>query len=378
LGKILDLLFLLVSHTIIIFIKFLRFRETKPTKEVAAFPYYANGWPGGYERIGNWKPYFESEGNTFDIYWCSTKKEFEDFLRTKSIIRKYRFHFKVLFRRIKTLKKLSQYSTIWIQRSFIPYFPYKDSLFEKKLNKLNKNIIIDFYDADYTSNYNLIINAAKSANKVSVATPFLKEFFERVNPNTFHLRMTIDQIKYIEKKHINNSEDKIIIGWMGNPGNALNLKKLETVLQKIETNYNDIEFHFLCSDLPMLNIKNLKSFSWDQKNFDYYEWISKIDIGISPYFGDSDRLKAKPAMKTLEFMASNIAVVSSIWGSFDKMKDKQDILIADSDQDWYDYLSKLILEKDFRIKIAKNGNKKGKKFHSYEKQFPQLKKIFEL
>lgn len=377
-GKILDLLFLLFSHTSTLYLKLLSFRKTKVKKDIAVFPYYANGWPGGYERIGNWKPYFESEGKIFDIYWCSTKKEFEDFLRTKSIIHKYRFHFKVLFRRIKTLKKLSQYSTIWIQRSFIPYFPYKDSLFEKKLNKLNKNIIIDFYDADYTSNYNLIINAAKSAKKVSIATPFLKDYFTGLNANTHHLRMTIDYTKYIEKKHIDSSDNKIIIGWMGNPGNALNLKKLEKVFQKIETNYNNTEFHFLCSDLPMLNIKNLKSFSWDQKNFDYYNWIANIDIGISPYFGDSDRLKAKPAMKTLEFMASNIAVVSSIWGSFDKMKDKQDILIADSDQDWYDYLSKLILDKDFRIKIAKNGNKKMKKFHSYEKQFTQLKKIFEL
>ena len=190
--------------------------------------------------------------------------------------------------------------------------------------------------------------------------------------------MTIDYTKYIEKKHIDSSDNKIVIGWMGNPGNALNLKKLEKVFQKIETNFKNIEFHFLCSDLPKLNIQNLKSFSWDKKNFDYYEWISKIDIGISPYFGNSDRLKAKPAMKTLEFMASNIAVVSSIWGSFDKMKDKEDILIADSDQDWYDSLSKLILDKDFRIKIAKNGNTKQKEFHSYEKQFLDLKKIFEL
>lgn len=377
-GKILDLLFLLVSHTTTIYIKLLCLRENKLTKDIAAFPYYAKGWPGGYERIGNWKPYFESEGQTFDIHWCSTKKEFEDFLRSKSIIRKYSFHFKVLFRRIKTLKKLSQYSTIWIQRSFIPYFPYKDSLFEKKIKALNKNIIIDFYDADYTNNYNLIINAAKSANKVTVATPFLKDYFTILNANTHHLRMTIDYTKYIEKIYIDSSDNKIIIGWMGNPGNALNLKKLEKVFQKIETNFNNIEFHFLCSYLPKLNIQNLKSFSWDKKNFDYYEWISKIDIGISPYFGDNDRLKAKPAMKTLEFMASNIAVVSSIWGSFDKMKDKQDILIADSDQDWYDSLSKLILDKDFRIKIAKNGNTKQKKFHSYEKQFLDLKKIFEL
>lgn len=377
-GKILDLLFLLVSHTATIYIKLLSFRKTKPTKEVAAFPYYAMGWPGGYERIGNWKPYFESEGNTFDIYWCSTKKEFEEFLRTKSIIHKYRFHFKVLFRRIKTLKKLSQYSTIWIQRSFIPYFPYKDSLFEKKLNELNKNIIIDFYDADYTNNYNLITTAAKSAKKVSVATPFLKDYFVRLNANTHHLRMTINHSIYIEKKNSLKYENQIKIGWMGNPGNALNLKKLEKVFLKVESNFKNVSFHFLCAKLPTLKINNLTTYSWEDKQFDYYDWISKIDIGISPYFGDSDRLKAKPAMKTLEFMASNIPVVSSVWGSFDQMVNNQDILIAQSDQDWYNSLSKLLLDKDFRIKIANNGNKKMKQFHSYKKQFQELKKIFEL
>ena len=87
---------------------------------------------------------------------------------------------------------------------------------------------------------------------------------------------------------------------MGNPGNAINLKKLEKVFQQIETNFNNVEFHFICSDLPILNIKNLRSFSWDQNNFDYYTWITNMDIGISPYFGETDRLKAKPAMKTLK------------------------------------------------------------------------------
>ena len=61
--------------------------------------------------------------------------------------------------------------------SFIPFFPYKDSIFEKNLRLINDNIIIDFYDADYTNNYDLIINSAKKLKKISVATPFLKEYF---------------------------------------------------------------------------------------------------------------------------------------------------------------------------------------------------------
>ena len=76
-------------------------------------------------------------------------------------------------------------------------------------------------------------------------------------------------------------------------------------------------------------------------------------------------------------MASKIPVVSSIWGSFDQMNDKEDILIANNEDQWNENISQLIEDKKLRKIIAENGNRKMRLFHSYETQYSILKDIFE-
>ena len=372
-GKILDLLFLFISITSSFCINFLNLNRKISRKGIAAFPYYSEGLPGGHERIGSWKPYFENEGINFDIYWASNKKEYEEFLKTKSVIKKYSFHFKVLLRRIKTLSTLSNYSTIWIQRSYIPFYPYKNSYFECALSKYHENIVIDYYDADYVHNPKLINESVKNSNTVTVATPFLLEYFSKINPSTKHIRMTINKKKYILKKDY-KVNDPIKIGWMGSPENAKHILHIENVLSKIEKEFK-VVFHVVCRDFPSNNLKKIKVSKWGDNNFNYHDWISSLDIGIVPYIGNSERLKAKPAMKTLEFMASGIPVVSSKWGAFDKMRNEHDFLLANDDKDWYETIMNLIKEINLRIKIGKNGRSTFEKYHTHESIYPKLKKI---
>ena len=370
-GRILDSVFLFISFISSFYIKFLKGKDSR--KGIAAFPYYSKGWPGGQERIGSWKPHFENEGINFDIYWASNKKEYEEFLKTKSVIKKYSFHFKVLLRRIKTLSILSNYSTIWIQRSYIPFYPYKNSYFECALSKYHENIVIDFYDADYVHNPKLINDSVKHSNTVTVATPFLLEYFSKINPSTKHIRMTIDEKKYKIKNDYSNN-NTIKIGWMGSPENASHVLLIENILIRIEKKFN-VFFHFVCRDFPSHKLKKYKISKWGDDDFDYHKWISSLDIGIVPYIGNSERLKAKPAMKTLEFMASGIPVVSSKWGAFDKMRNEHDFLLANNEKEWYEVIMNLIKEVDLRRKIGENGRSTFKRYHTYEYIYPKLKKI---
>ena len=370
-GRILDLVFLFLSFISSFYIKFLKGKSSR--KGIAAFPYYSEGWPGGQDRIGSWKPYFENEGINFDIYWASNKKEYEEFLKTKSVIKKYLFHFNVLFRRVKALTKLRNYSTIWIQRSYIPFYPYKNSYFEKSLSKNHENIIFDFYDADYVNNPKLINNSVKYSNSVTVATPFLLDYFSNINRHAKHIRMTIDQKKYkIKKNHTNNHTIKI--GWMGSPENANHVLSIEKIMLQIEKNFNII-FQVVCRDFPTNKLEKIEIYEWGKNNFNYYEWISSLDIGIVPYIGDFEILKAKPAMKTLEFMACGIPVVSSKWGSFDKMKDKYDFILVKNEKEWIDAITNLVKEVDLRKKIGGNARSSFEKYHTHEAIYPKLKKI---
>ena len=99
---------------------------------------------------------------------------------------------------------------------FVPFYPFKKAYFEKLICKLNPNITIDYYDADYESNYKLTVDSAFFANKVSVASPYLENYFKKINLKTYYLPFAIKHTDY-KLKNYNDINEDVIIGWMGSP-----------------------------------------------------------------------------------------------------------------------------------------------------------------
>ncbi|TXB67267.1 glycosyltransferase family 4 protein [Vicingus serpentipes] len=342
--------------------------------DILALPYYPYNWPGGHERIANWKPYFEKRGLCFDVYWASNDKELLKFHESKNPIKRYYFYFIVLFRRLRIISRVNNYNTIWIQRNFIPFYPFKDAFFEKLLSIIHPKVIMDYYDADYVSNYNLTINSVKNASKVTVSTSFLKNYYLSLNSNSYLLNMTIDYSNYtIKKNYVTN--DKIKIGWMGSRGNMIYLKKIENELKFIEDIFPNVSFHFLCRDGLIMDLKRVKMYTWKDPGFNYSDWLTDLDIGIAPYFGDTDTLKAKSSMKSLEFMACGIPLITSEHGIFEGMIDKTHFILANNINDWKIQLKNIIPNNSLRKKIGLSGYNFFKNYHTYESNLDKLIKI---
>lgn len=375
--KILDLQFRVFTKLIILVLRCFTFliKPTKTNHKIAALPYYPKNWPGGHDRIANWSRFFEEDNLTFSVFWGSNDSELNKFYFSQNEFKRYFLFYLCLFRRSFLFLKLLHYNTIWIQRAYIPYYPYKKPYFETLLSKYHPNVIFDYYDADYISNYDLTIESVKAANKVSVSTFFLKDKFSPFNKNTFLLNMTIDNSKIVVRDSSNQNNQNIRIGWMGNPNNVKHLQTIKKSLQYLSERFDYVSFHFLCRELPELNIKNLHSYTWETPNFNYNDWLSTIDIGIIPYIGDSDRLKAKSAMKTLEFMAGKTAIVTTEHGMFSGMKHNHHFLLASTENDWSLHLATLIEDQNTRNKLAENGYQFFLQNHTYENNYLALKKI---
>ena len=97
-------------------------------------PYYPEHYPGGHERIADWKESIESHGLIYDIHWASTEKEYKTALLLGNSFQKYLFYLKLTLRRVRLVSILHNYDAIWIQRAFIPFFPFKDARFEMYLS----------------------------------------------------------------------------------------------------------------------------------------------------------------------------------------------------------------------------------------------------
>ena len=336
LNKLLDVLFNLYVRFSIFRITYFKLKKSKSRLNgIMALPYYPKNYAGGHSRIGDWKVNFNNNGIVYDVFWASDSDAFLNDYYSKNPFKRYWFFFKVLNKRLKIIDKINQYEAIWIQRSFIPFYPFNDAYFESILVKLNKNITIDYYDADYESNYNLTVKSASILPKVSVASPYLADFFKKINPNTFYLPFAINHEDYHVKKY-DKSQNEIIIGWMGSPENFKNIIQIEQELEIVENNNPNVSFKFICRDKFKLNLKRYDFVSWSDKNFDYFNEIKTFDIGLAPMMNKSERNKAKTAFKSLEYMSSGLAFVSSPWGIPEHLIHENNVMIANTKQDWID------------------------------------------
>jgi glycosyltransferase involved in cell wall biosynthesis len=376
-NKFLDVLFTLEMHLVLLFLRlFARKRKTgnNGKKSILALPYYSENYAGGHSRIGDWQPFFAEDDIQFDVHWASESKEFlKEYFSENPFIRYFFFH-KTLIRRVKILMKAHQYDVVWVQRAVVPFYPYRQACFEELLTKINQHFILDYYDADYASNNILTHDGARLAKKVTVASSYLLDHFSKINQETYYLPFAINYEVYALKTYI-PEQNQLIIGWMGSPENFEFVLELEDVLIEIEQKYPQVKFVFICREKVKLRLKRYEFKSWSDANFDYYQVVSSFDIGIAPMLDYSERHLSKTAFKTLEFMSSGIAFVSSPWGTPNHLVENENVLFAVEMENWMLQIAKLIEDFDLRKKLGKAARITMEQHFSYTQVYSSLKKI---
>ena len=374
-NKTLDLLFNLYVNLAIYYFKHLfpNKKSNTESKSILALPYYSENYPGGHSRIGDWEEYFTKDQIKYDVSWASEADGFLNGFYSKNPFKRYGFFFHVLHKRLKLLKNMNKYNAIWIQRAFIPFYPFKNDKFESLVLAYNPNVILDFYDADYKSNYDLTINAAKNAAKVTVASNYLYEFFKKINPETNYLPFAIKHEDYTRKKY--NNQKEIIIGWMGSPTNFQNIINIESALEKVERLNPNVSFVFICRDSFEMKLKRVKFMRWGDEGFDYHETISSFDIGLAPMMIKNERNLAKTAFKSLEYMSCGLSFVSSSWGIPKHLIHNENVLIATNLEEWIEQISLLSKSIELRKKLGHNAYETLVSNFSYSYVYDKLKKI---
>lgn len=341
--------------------------KTNPIYSIALLPHYPELWPGG-DRVTTWNTEFKKQGWNSKIYDAWSVEEIKSFLNNSKLNNSfscYILYLKLLIRRTLIFKQIISKDTIWIQRNIIPMFPFKKPYYERLLSKYHDNVVYDYYDADYESNYDLVIETVQIANKVTVASKYLKEYHLNNNNNVFFLRYCIDDKQYIEKK--DSVDDIIRIGWMGSPENAIHLNHIINELKKLEKKYDNIIYSFVCRALPNLDLEKLEVHSFEDTKFNYYDWLSSIDIGIIPFFGESERVRAKISKKCLEFMACGQIVISSPWVHSDVLINNRNGFIVEKEEDWFDILDDVINKYSEYLDFGKKASLSYNKYHKKEK-----------
>jgi len=280
---------------------------------------------------------------------------------------------------LKFLLKLPFYNVIYFQKRYLPI----DLKLCKIALLLGKKIVFDIDDAPFGTAFNHL--ATKQASRmmelssaIVVGSNELKKFAQAYNRNVYFLPSFVNLNHYKSNYKLRKLEDSnsITLGWIGN--GKVYKKDLLILLKPLEDlgkTYNiklilvgalgqkDIYRNF--HNIKNIKIEIIDSIDWAKPNAAPLS-ISNFDIGLYPLI-DNEYNKYKCGYKALEYMAMKIPVVASPIGENKTIiKNGKDGFLAVNENEWKEYISYLIKNKEFRERMGENGRKKVEEYYSLE------------
>jgi glycosyltransferase involved in cell wall biosynthesis len=153
----------------------------------------------------------------------------------------------------------------------------------------------------------------------------------------------------------NHEVEKITISWTGSFSTLKYLTLVENALKRLQDKY-DFNVKIICNQRPSLNLKNVEYVEWTEDN--EVSALASCQIGLMPLTAD-EWSEGKCGFKLIQYLSLGIPSVSSSVGVNKKIIEEGiNGYFADSDEEWYHNIEKLLLDASLRKRMGVAGRKK--------------------
>jgi glycosyltransferase involved in cell wall biosynthesis len=331
--------------------------------------------PGQRYRFEQYFSYLEGNGVVCDLKNIISEEDDKILYSHGNYLKKAVIGLKSLRKRKSDLKSISQYDLVVVFREAILT---SSIFFERKLAKSGVPILFDFDDAIWVkdvSEGNQRLSFLKNPDKikkilplvshVSAGNSYLKKFALKYNKSVSIMPSTIDTDKYKEIKKL--KEGPVTIGWVGSHTTIKHFETIVPVLIKLKKKYKgEIEFKVIGDPIYRNSDLGINGIAWD--NSKEVEFFNMLDIGVMP-LPDDEWTKGKCGMKGLLYMSVNTpAVMSSVGMNSEIIENGVNGFLADTKEEWFEVLSKLIEDENLRKSIGLAGRKTVEEKYSMNSQ----------
>ncbi len=348
-------------------------KPKKEIKKIAAVWYWPENFNSDELRLAYWGKYFEKDGYQFDNFKILDVKEFVEEYEKGTWPQKYLFYRRNYLRRWRQFFKMKDYDVVWIDRAFMPFYPFKSAVYEPLIKKMGAHLVMDTTDAsDYENNPDLVLSTLSQADRITAAFKKLVEFYQPKYHNVTRLNWTVPIEGYVVKDNW-KLKDPIIIGWMGSPGNFEYLRETLEQLKEVAKEV-PFTFRYICRikqdiDIPGATIEH------HYYGDDYHDIIGTFDIGLAPFTKVSFATEGKIGMKHQEFMICKIPQVCSPVAISEHAKHEEHVLIAKDISDWKGLILRLLSDEDLRTRLGNNSRELFDEHYNYDTWYPTLKEV---
>ncbi len=303
---------------------------------------------------------------------------------------------KLILKYLKIFTKIKKEDIIYLQRTIYNKYFFVLIVLYKFIFK--RKIIFDFDDALYLHSspessirrrsYFKTKTLTQIADAVVVGSHALYEWAKKYNQKVYLIPTSLKFENYQKfTKNYSIAKEKITIGWVGGAVDQYdNLKLLTSVFERLINSGLPIKFlligalgskkvYDLFQNIRGLDVEFIDALNWAGPTA-VPSHIQRFDIGVMPLV-DNKWSRGKCAFKAIEYMACGIATICSAVGENNYLiEDGGNGFLAKDEDEWYNKFKQLILDKNLREKLGKEGQKTIKDKYSYQSNIPKLIEIF--
>lgn len=337
-------------------------------------PHRFNRSPSQRYRFEQYFEFFKKNNIQPELSFIISETDDAVFYGEGKFIRKLFIFLKSIFIRIKDWKNYSNYDIVFVQREALMI---GSSFFERKIKNSKAKFIFDFDDAIWkldTSDANKKWEWLKNPNKtneiisasdlVIAGNNYLMNYARQYNSSVNLIPTTIDT-NFHQPIYNRTNSDIITIGWSGSKTTIKHFESSIPVLLKLKEKYGKkIEFKVMGDNSFTKDELNIKGISWSHET--EVEIINSFNIGIMP-LPDDEWAKGKCGLKGLSYMACAIPTIMSPVGVNSKIiQHGENGFLANTEEEWFNYLSLLIENPDLRKQLGENARKTVEEKYSVE------------
>ncbi len=254
------------------------------------------------------------------------------------------------------------------------------------LRKNGVKVVLDYDDAFPYVNHNdqfflrssmEFLELVKECDLITTSTDRLKYYFSLLTDVQCVVLPNIINPIYVNQYKVKN-EDKIVLGWFGSSGHISSLRPIKDVIIKVLNEFENVYFNLYTDNPEIVNLFYHPKTNFIPYNFKFDQFqnsLGDVDINIAPINETYINLHKS----NIRIILPGYKGIPSVASNFGEYKDmgKENVLLCDTPQDWYENLKEIILNEEKRKTLSKNIKELVESKFIFQKWGNYKKEIFE-
>ena len=349
---------------------------------LALVPSLYNTSPGQRFRLEQWEPLLRARGVEITYEPFENDDLHEVLYKSGSLGRKLSEVGRAFRRRASALRRLRGFDAVYVFREAALLGP---PLFERWVQRAGIPLIFDFDDAifvPYRSPSNGYLSYLKFPAKtrticrmaahVMAGNPYLADYARQVNDQVTIIPTTIDTEQYTVQPRATDPQVPVI-GWSGSYSTVQHLDTLKGAFRRLAERER---FRLRVIGTPSYEIAGVEVEALPWRSATEVADLRPMDIGVMP-LPDDRWSRGKCGLKALQYMALGIPTVCSPVGvNSDIISDDKNGLLASTEEEWVEKLSRLLRSAGLRERLGLAGRATVEAQYSALAQAPRVFQIF--